>query len=157
MAEEPYTPPPFGDEWKRVHMRIHPYLDHTSDWWRVKLTGRNDKVLLDFEISYHSRLSHRSFYQEFLHYLKDHLWSVDRSALSTRETDALYDNLLGYVYLCKGPVLSLPGHVVEELFKDVEKDEEERKRKEEGARQKKLANLDAQLRVLKKKRKALSS
>ncbi|MBD39680.1 MAG: hypothetical protein CMB11_04755 [Euryarchaeota archaeon] len=157
MAEEPYTPPPFGDEWKRVHTRIHPYLDRTSDWWRVKLTGRNDKVLLDFEISYRSRLAHRSFYKDFLVYLNDHLWSVDRSALSTREMDALYDNLLGYVSLCKAPVLSLPGHVVEELFKDVEKDEEERKRKEEEARQKKLANLDAQLRVLKKKRKALSS
>ena len=46
---------------------------------------------------------------------------------------------------------------MEELFKDMEKDAEERKRKEEEARQKKLANLDAQLRVLKKKRKALSS
>ncbi len=157
MAEEPYTPPPFGDEWKRVHMRIHPYLDRTSDWWRVKLTGRNDKVLLDFQISYRSRLSHRSFYKEFLEYLKTNLWSVDLSALSTREVDALYDNLIGFVSLCKGPVLSLPGHVVEELFADVEKDEEERKRNEEVARQKKLANLDAQLRVLKRKRKALSS
>ena len=157
MAEEPYTPPPFGDEWKRVHMRIHPYLDRTSDFWRVKLTGRNDKVLLDFAASYHSRLAHRSFYKEFLHYLKNHLWSVDRSALSTRETDDLYDSLLGLVYTCKEPVLSLPGHVVEELFEDVEKDAEERKRKEEEERQKKLANVDAQLRVLKKKRKALRS
>ena len=120
MAEAPYTPPPFGDEWKRVHTRIHPYLDRTSDFWRVKLTGRNDKVLLDFEVGYHSSLAHRSFYKEFLEYLKANLWSVDGSALSFRELDALYDSLLGFVCLCKGPVLSLPGHVVEELFADVE-------------------------------------
>ena len=157
MAEEPYSPPPFGDEWKRVHLRIHPYLDRTSDWWRVKLTGRNDKVLLDFVVSYHSRLAHRSFYKNFLRYLKDHLWSVDRSALSNREVDELYDSLLGLVCSCKEPALSLPGHVVEELFEDVEKDEEERKRKEEQVRLTKLANVDAQLRVRKKKRKALAS
>lgn len=157
MAEEPYSPPPFGDEWKRVHMRIHPYLDRTSDWWRVKLTGRNDKVLLDFVVSYHSTLAHRSFYKDFLWYLKDHLWSVDRFALSPRELDELYNSLLGLTALCKEPALSLPGHVVEELFKDVEKDEEERKRKEEQVRLTKLANVDAQLRVLKKKRKALAS
>ena len=155
MAEKPYAPPPFGDEWKRVHGRIRPYLDRTTDWWRIQLVGRNDKVLLDFGASYNDRLAHRSFYKDFLIYLSDHLYSVDRSALSTREVDGLCDNLYGFVGLCKEPALSLPGHVVEELFADVEKDEEKRKRKEEDERQKKLANVDAQLRVLRKKRKAL--
>lgn len=157
MTEAPYTPPPFGDEWKRVHMRIHPYLDRTSDFWRVKLTGRNDNVLLDFAVSYHSRLAHRSFYKDFLGYLSDNLHSVNLSLLGDRQVDALRNSLYGLVALCKDPALSLPGHVVEELFKDVEEDEKERKRKEEEARRKKLANVDAQLRVLKKKRKALSS
>lgn len=155
MAEKPYAPPPFGDEWKRVHGRIRPYRDRTTDWWRIKLVGRNDKVLLDFGASHSSRLAHRSFYKDFLSYLSDHLYSVDLSALSTREADDLCDNLYGFVALCKEPALSLPGHVVEELFADVEKDEKERKRKEEDERQKKLANVDAQLRVLRKKRKAL--
>lgn len=157
MTEELYDPPPFGDEWKRVHTRIRPYLDRTTDWWRIKLVGRNDKVLLDFGASYHSRLAHRSFYKDFLSYLSDHLYSVDLSALSTKQVDDLCDNLYGFVALCKAPELSLPGHVVEELFADVEKDEEERKRKEEEARQKELTKVDAQLRVLKKKRKALSA
>ena len=157
MTEAQYTPPPFGDEWKRVHMRIHPYLDRTSDFWRVKLTGRNDRVLLDFAVSYHSRLAHRSLYKDFLDYLSANLHSVNLSLLGDRQADALKNSLYGLVALCKDPALSLPGHVVEELFKDVEEDEKERKRKEEEARQKKLANVDAQLRVLKKKRKALSS
>ena len=157
MADEPYSPPPFGDEWKRVHKHIRPYLDRTTDWWRIQLVGRHGKGLLDFEASFNSRLAHRSFYKDFLKYLSDHLFSVDRSALSTREVDDLYDSLLALVACCKEPVLSLPGHVVEELFADVEKDEEERKRKEEEERQKKLANVDAQLKVLKKKRKALSA
>ena len=157
MAEKPYAPPPFGDEWKRVHGRIRPYLDRTTDWWRIQLVDRNDKVLLDFGASYCSPRAHRSFYKDFLIYLSDHLYSVDRSALSTREVDGLCDNLYGFVALCKEPALSLPGHVVEELFADAEKDEEERKRKEEEERQKKLANVDAQLRVLQKKRKALSA
>lgn len=157
MAEEPYSPPPFGDEWTRVHKRIHVYLDRTSDWWRVKLTGRNDKVLLDFVVSYHSRLARRSFYKDFLRYLEDHLYSVDRSALSNREVDDLHDSLLGLVACCKEPVLSLPAHVVEELFEDVERDDEERQHREEMVRQKRLARVDAQLRVLKKKRRELAS
>ena len=157
MADEPYSPPPFGDEWKRVHKRIRPYLDRTTDWWRIQLVGRHGKVLLDFEASYNSRLAHRSFYKDFLWHLSNHLHSVDRSALSNREAGDLEDSLLALVACCKEPALSLPGHIVEELFADVEKDEEESKRKEEEERQKKLANVDAQLRVLKKKRKALSA
>jgi hypothetical protein len=69
--------------WARVHLRIKVYLDQRSDWFYVKLFGPKKKELLRLNVSFNSADAHKTFYRDFLRYLRDNVYLVDRS--STRQ------------------------------------------------------------------------
>ena len=148
--------PPFGNEWTRAHLRIRPYLNREDDFFYVKLMGSNERVLLDTPISYAATAAHDAFYKDFFVYLRNHLESVNRSALSERELDCLRDSLLGLVACCKKKALPLPTEVSDGLFEGLDHDDAQLQEQKEKI-DKDLIELDKQKKELRKRRLKLNN